>query len=82
MRLQLWYLNEDLAPLSLFIDDIWNEVQDTVNALYREPNPEASCSKQDSQFRNLSVADLVTQRSLHLFESLHMPQARLPLRTN
>jgi len=71
MRLHLWYLSEDLAALPLFSDDVSDDDKRAiVHALQKEPLPEdlrQLAPNQIAQFQNLSVAQLVTRRSLNLF---------------
>jgi len=78
LRMQLWYLSEDLAALPLFSDDISDEDKGAiVNALKRDPNPDdvrRLAPNMIPEFQNLSIAQFVTRRSLNLFESLRLQQ--------
>ena len=78
LRLQLWYLSEDLAGLALFSDNVSDEDKGTiVNALQRDPYEEdvrRVVSNKIPQFRSLSVSDFVTRRSLNLFDALRLSQ--------
>ena len=78
MRLHLWYLSEDLAALPLFSDDTpRNEKRAIVITLQKGPDHEdvhRLAQNKIHSFRNLSVADFVTRRSLNLFEALRHPQ--------
>jgi len=62
IRLHFWYLGEDFVALPLFGDNVSDE-----DLRCLAPN-------QVPQFQNFSVAQFVTQHSLNLFESLHLPQ--------
>jgi len=78
LRLQLWYLSEDLVGLALFSDNVSDEDKGTiVNALQRDPYEEdvrRVVSNKIPQFRSLSVSDFVTRRSLNLFDALRLSQ--------
>jgi len=78
MRLQLWYLSEDLASLPLFSDNISDYEKSTiVNALQKNPFPDdvrRVAPNKIPEFRNLSVAQFVTRRSLNLFYALRLPK--------
>ena len=86
MRLHLWYLSEDLAALSLFNDDTpKEEKQAIVVALQKDPHHEdvrRLAQNKIHSFRNLSVADFITRRSLNLFEALRLPQEFLTATVN
>ena len=76
MRNHLWYLSEDLAALPLFSDDTSDEEKRTiVDAFQRDPLSQdlrRLAPNQIPKFKNLTVAQFVTRRSLNLFESLHL----------
>ena len=76
IRLHLWYLSEDLAALSLFSkDSTYDDKVAIVNAMQRDPFPEdvrRVAPGKISNFKAVSVADFVTQRSFNLFESLRL----------
>lgn len=76
MLLHFWYLSEDLAALPLFSDDSTDEDKAAiVNALQKDPLPEdvrRLAPNKILAFRNLSVSQFVTQRSLNLFDCLHL----------
>ena len=78
MRLHLWYLSEDLAALSLFGDDVSDEVKEAiVSALQKEALPKdlrRLAPHQIKQFEHVSISDFVTRRSLNLFECLRLPR--------
>ena len=77
IRLQLWYLSEDLAALPLFSDEISIEEKVAiVNALQNDPSPSdvrRLAPNKMSTFRNLSIAEFVTRRSMNLFDALSLP---------
>lgn len=76
LRMHLWYLSEDLAALPLFSDDVSDEDKEAIiNSLKRDPNPDDVRRLAPSmipEFRNLSITQFVTRRSLNLFESLRL----------
>ena len=81
MRSHLWYLSEDLAALPLFGDDISDEEkQAIVEVLKKNPRPQdlrQLAPNQITKFKDLSVAQFVTRRSLNLFDSLHLKRGFL-----
>ena len=78
LRLHLWYLSEDLAALPLFGDDISNQEKQTiVAALQKDPREQDLRRLEPNQittFKNLSIEDFVTKRSLNLFTALQLSQ--------
>ena len=78
IKLQLWYLSEDLVALPLFSDKISvEEKMDIVNALQKEPLPGDNRRLAPNKiytFSKLSIANFVTRRSMNLFDSLSIYQ--------
>jgi hypothetical protein len=78
MRLHLWYFNEDLAALPLFANDVSAETKEaTVIALQKEPcatDVRRLAPNKIASFKDLSVADFVTCRSLNLFHAFGLSQ--------
>lgn len=74
MRLHLWYISEDLAALPLFANDVSVEIKEAILvALQREPNiadVRRLAPTKIASFKERSVADFVTSRSLNLFDAL------------
>ena len=78
MRLHLWYLSEDLTALPLFGNDVSAETKEAiVTALQQEPYTDDVwhlAPDKITYFREVSVADFVTSRSLSLFGALGLSQ--------
>jgi len=81
MKVHLWYLSEDLVALSLFSDNVFSSEKRLIVAVLSNPEGKTDLRRVDPKsvkcFREMTVSQFVTKRSLNLFTALKLDQTFL-----